>query len=65
MAKGVRTKWYADIRGYHSKVTGSCIRNTIHFSYGEKFRFLVDYGVYQGERETTDEVLTYNDSVNP
>lgn len=65
MAKGVRTKWYVDIRGYHSRVTGSCIRNTIHFSNGEKFRFLVDYGVYQGERETTDEVLTYNDSVNP
>lgn len=65
MAKGTRTKWYVDIRGYHGRVTGSCIRNTVHFSTGDKFRFLVDYGVYQGERETTDEILTYNDSVNP
>lgn len=59
MAKG---KPYVDIRGYHEGVTGSCIRNTVHFSDGEKFRFLVDYGIYQGEGHHG---IEYNDSVNP
>ena len=40
---------YVDIRGYHEGVTGSCIRNTVHFAYGGTYRFLVDYGMYQGE----------------
>lgn len=59
MAKG---KPYVDIRGYNEGVTGSCIRNTVHFSDGEKFRFLVDYGMYQGEGHKG---IEYNDSVNP
>lgn len=59
MAKG---KPYVDIRGYHKGVTGSCIRNTVHFSDGEKFRFLVDYGMYQGEGHKG---IEYNDCVNP
>lgn len=59
MAKG---KPYVDIRGYHKGVTGSSIRNTVHFSDGEKFRFLVDYGMYQGEGHHG---IEYNDSVNP
>ena len=57
-----KAKTYVDIRGYHKGVTGSCIRNTVHFSTGEKFRFLVDYGMYQGEGHKG---LEYNDSVNP
>lgn len=59
MSKG---KPYVDIRGYHQGVTGSCIRNTVHFSDGEKFRFLVDFGMYQGEGH---QGIEYNDSVNP
>ena len=60
MSKG--GKPYADIRGYHKGVTGSCIRNTVHFSDGKKFRFLVDYGMYQGEGHHG---IEYNDSVSP
>lgn len=59
MAKG---KPYVDIRGYHKGVTGSCIRNTVHFSDGNKFRFLVDFGMYQGEGHHG---IEYNDSVSP
>ena len=59
MSKG---KPYIDIRGYHKGVTGSCIRNTVHFSDGKKFRFLVDYGMYQGEGHHG---IEYNDSVSP
>lgn len=55
-------KPYTDIRGYHKGVTGTCIRNTTHFSDGEKFRFLVDYGMYQGEGHHG---IEYNDSVSP
>ncbi len=55
-------KPYVDIRGYNPDVTGSCIRNTVHFSDGEVFRFLVDHGMYQGEGHKS---LEYNDSVNP
>lgn len=54
---------YVDIRGYHEGVTGSCIRNTVHFAYGGTYRFLVDYGMYQGEGHNRG--LDYNDSVNP
>ena len=43
---------YVDIRGYNQGVTGSCIRNTVHFADGECFRFLVDHGMYQGEDHT-------------
>ena len=39
-------KPYVDIRGYNPGVTGSCIRNTVHFSDGGVFRFLVDHGMY-------------------
>lgn len=53
---------YVDIRGYNEGVTGSCIRNTVHFSDGTIFRFLVDYGIYQGEGHKG---IEYNDSVNP
>ena len=53
---------YVDIRGYNTGVTGSAIRNTVHFSNGEKYRFLVDYGMYQGEGYKG---IVYNDSVNP
>ena len=60
MSKG--GKPYADIRGYHKGVTGSCIRNTVHFSDGNKFRFLVDFGMYQGEGHHG---IEYNDSVSP
>ena len=59
MSKG---KPYIDIRGYHKGVTGSSIRNTVHFSYGEKFRFLVDHGMYQGEGHHG---IEYNDSISP
>lgn len=59
MSKG---KPYVDIRGYHEGVTGSTIRNTVHFSDGTVFRFLVDYGVYQGEGHKG---IEYNGSVNP
>lgn len=60
MAKG---KPYIDIRGYSSGVTGSAIRNTVHFSNGSIFRYLVDYGMYQGENHNRG--LDYNDSINP
>ena len=53
---------YVDIRGYNEGVTGSCIRNTVHFSDGTVFRFLVDYGMYQGEKHKG---IEYNDSVTP
>lgn len=59
MSKG---KPYIVIRGYNEGVTGSCIRNTVHFSDGEKFRFLVDHGIYQGKGYKG---IEYNDSVNP
>lgn len=53
---------YVDIRGYHKGVTGSCIRNTVHFSNGDKFRFLMEYGMYQGEGHKG---IDYNDSITP
>lgn len=53
---------YVDIRGYNEGVTGSSIRNTVHFSYGEVFRFLVDFGMYQGEGHKG---IEYNDCVSP
>ena len=58
-----KRKLYVDIRGYHAGVTGSCIRNTVHFANAEPYRFLVDYGMYQGEGHNRG--LDYNDSVNP
>ena len=36
---------YVDIRGYHKGVTGSTIRNTVHFADGTIYRYLVDYGI--------------------
>ena len=54
---------YVDIRGYHKGVTGSTIRNTVHFADGTIYRYLVDYGMYQGEGHSRG--LDYNDSVNP
>lgn len=59
----MKGRLYADIRGYHEGVTGSTIRNTVHFSDGTVFRYLVDYGMYQGEGHKRG--LDYNDSVNP
>lgn len=53
---------YVEIRAYNKYVTGSCNRNTVHFSDGEVFRFLVDHGMYQGEGHKG---IEYNDSVNP
>lgn len=53
---------YVEIRGYNEGVTGSANRNTVHFSYGEKFRFLVDHGMYQGEGHHG---IEYNDSISP
>ena len=53
---------YDDIRGYNQGVTGSCIRNTVHFTDGECFRFLVDHGMYQGEDHTG---VQYNDCITP
>lgn len=54
---------YVDVRGYHEGVTGSTIRNTVHFSDGTVFRYLIDYGMYQGEGHARG--IEYNDSVNP
>lgn len=59
----MKSKTYVDIRGYHKGVTGSTLRNTVHFSDGTVFRYLVDYGMYQGEGHSRG--LDYNDSVNP
>lgn len=59
----MKTTDYVEIRGYHKGVTGSTIRNTVHFSDGTVFRYLVDYGMYQGEGHSRG--LDYNDSVNP
>ena len=55
-------QFYVDVRGYNEGVTGSCIRNTYHSSYNGVYRFLVDYGVYQGEGHKG---LEYNESINP
>lgn len=60
MSKG---KPYVDVRGYNEGVTGSCIRNTVHFADGTTYRYLVDYGMYQGEGHKRG--IDYNDSVNP
>lgn len=60
MSKG---KPYVDIRGYNEGVTGSCIRNTIHFADGTTYRYLVDHGMYQGEGHNRG--IDYNDSVSP
>lgn len=60
MSKG--GKPYEDIRGYNEGVTGSSTRNTVHFSDGNKFRFLVDFGMYQGEGHHG---IEYNDSISP
>lgn len=60
MSKG---KPYVDIRGYNEGVTGSTIRNTVHFADGTIYRYLVDYGMYQGEGHNRG--IDYNDSVNP
>lgn len=59
---GIRSKFYVEIKGYHEGVTGSCIKNTIVWPNGEKFCFLVDYGMYQ---EKEYEELSYNDEVDP
>ena len=59
----MKTTDYVEIRGYHKGVTGSTIRNTTHFSDGTIFRYLVDFGMYQGEGHSRG--LDYNDSVNP
>lgn len=53
---------YVDIRAYNKGVTGSCIRNTVHFSDGSVLRFLVDHGMYQGEGHKG---IEYNDSISP
>lgn len=53
---------YVEIRAYNEGVTGSTTRNTVHFSDGTIYRFLVDYGMYQGEGHKG---IEYNDSVNP
>lgn len=53
---------YVEIRGYNKRVTGSTNRNTVHFSDGSIYRFLVDFGMYQGEGHKG---IEYNDSVNP
>ena len=53
---------YVDIRAYNKGVTGSSIRNTVHFSDGTDYRFLVDFGMYQGEGHKG---IKYNDSINP
>ena len=44
---GKRTRFYVETKGYHEKVTGSCIENIITWPNGEKFCFLIDYGMYQ------------------
>ena len=59
----MKTTDYVEIRGYHKGVTGSTIRNTTHFSDGTIFRYLVEFGMYQGEGHSRG--LDYNDSVNP
>lgn len=53
---------YTEIRAYNKGVTGSCIRNTVHFSDGSIYRYLVDHGMYQGEGHSG---IEYNDSVSP
>lgn len=72
MAKGSRTKFYNDMRAYHHGVTGSCIRNTFHFSDGLKTRILIDKGISQGkdsqyniENKNCTKLLDYYDGVNP
>ena len=54
---------HLDIRGYNEGVTGTTLRNTVHFLDGTVFRYLVDHGMYQGEGHKRG--LDYNDSVNP
>ena len=57
---GKRTRFYVEIKGYHENVTGSCIENIITWPNGEKFRFLIDYGMYQ---EKEYEELTFHNNV--
>ena len=58
-----KQRTYADIRGYNEGVTGTSIRNTVHFVNAALYRFLVDHGSYQGEGHNRG--LDYNDSINP
>ena len=50
------------IKGYNEGVTGSAIRCIVERSFYDKFRFLVDFGFYQGAEY---EELSYNDTINP
>lgn len=59
----IKGKPYIDIRGYNEGVTGSTTRNTVHFTDGTTYRYLVDHGMYQGEGHNRG--IEYNDSVNP
>lgn len=59
---GKRTRFYVEIKGYHENVTGSCIENIITWPNGEKFYFLIDYGMYQ---EKEYEELSYNEEIDP
>lgn len=53
---------YMEMRAYNKGVTGSSIRNTVHFSDGSIYRYLVDHGMYQGEGHKG---IEYNDSISP
>lgn len=53
---------YVEIRGYNEGVTGSAIENTVHFTNGEIYRFLVDHGMYQGEGHHG---IEHNDCISP
>lgn len=50
------------IKGYNNGVTGSAIKCIVERSFYDKFKFLVDFGFYQGAEY---EELSYNDTINP
>ncbi len=62
MTESRRFKNQIVIKGYNEGVTGSAIRCIVERSFYDKFRFLVDFGFYQGAEY---EELSYNDTINP
>ena len=53
MSDGTRTRFYADIMGFHQEVTGSLIPVVVNFPNGKTTKFIVDCGLFQ-EKEYGD-----------
>lgn len=59
MAK--KEKFYADVMSLHHKVTGSCNLVSVRLPEGQRLRFIVDLGMFQGrEEESLNDTLEFD-----